>query len=535
MARFRPARASCFLCVQLVKRCQMVSYVTSLVAILLGSAGRTALAADWPNMGGNASRHGLTTELGPTAATPLWGTGRSSLIAWHPVTEGDRVFVVRQAKWPDQQPNDAFVVAMDLNNGAELWAKVLPYVAGDWTPWIAGARDGRVYASRSGNGASVSAKMYALDATDGHTLWTSVAMQDAGAYDGVVFAPDGDLIVPSFEDIWRINAEDGATVWHAARVGSVSGDCGGAIYGDALYVCDAAAGGHRMVRYDLNSGTRMYEGPVMPGFLTQNTPFVGPDGTVYMNRCQGNASVDFLYAYQDDGTQFLEKWHVPTIGGAAHEYGVGADGSVYVTVSGPRLARLNPATGATLQTTAVIAGFSSARMALDPSGTVFFSNGGFSGGRLYSYNADLSDRWNVPAQNINIGGPSLGAHGTLVVCGTVDVRAYRTSTVDVAEESEGDVLAPAPTGAITLLVVPNPCREFARIDFVNPSAGRLDFDLFDASGARVMTWSSNAGSGPGSTSWIPRRDDGAWLARGNYFLRASGEAGVASTRIVVTR
>jgi outer membrane protein assembly factor BamB len=74
---------------------------------------------------------------------------------------------------------------MDLDTGAELWVTNIPFNPNDWTTWVAGVKDGRVFASRSGNGASVSAKMYALDAATGLTLWISQDTTDAGAYDGV--------------------------------------------------------------------------------------------------------------------------------------------------------------------------------------------------------------------------------------------------------------------------------------------------------------------------------------------------------------
>ena len=48
--------------------------------------------------------------------------------------------------------DDAWVVAHDLNSGAELWAEAVPADTGDWTPWIGGARDGKVYVSGTNMG-----------------------------------------------------------------------------------------------------------------------------------------------------------------------------------------------------------------------------------------------------------------------------------------------------------------------------------------------------------------------------------------------
>ncbi|UCD74087.1 MAG: PQQ-like beta-propeller repeat protein [Phycisphaerales bacterium] len=400
-----------------------------------------AAADDWNNSGKNPGRNALSAEIGPESAEILWSGGRTSLIAWQPVIEGERVFMVRQSGWPSDEPGASPVVAMDLNTGEELWAEHIPFSDGDWTTWIAGVRDGKVYAGRSGNGASVSAKLYALDAADGHTLWISEDEIDAGAYDGVVFAPNGDLIIGSFMDIWRISAADGSTVWHSPRTGSVSGTCGAALHGDAVYVADAVYGGTEIVRYDLATGAEMYASDVMPGFTIQNTPMCGPDGTIYLSRTQKNPDVDYFYALEDDGTQITEKWHVPAAWTTTSEFGIGPDGSVYMMAPGYELVRLDPEDGTQLNTTGPLDGFSKPHMAIDADGKIFLSNGAFNTGRLYSYDADLTWRWDVPVTNINIGGPALGSHGTLVVCGvSTDVRAYRTEIPCPADVNDDNIV-----------------------------------------------------------------------------------------------
>src|ERR1043165_5515502 len=181
-----------------------------LLALLL--LGSSAQASDWTNSGGNAGRNGLTTEIGPASATQLWSGGQNSIIAWQPVIEGSRVFLVRQSSFPPETTGSP-VVCQDLDTGGQLWSANIPANSGDWTTWIAGVNGGRVYASRSGNGASVAAKLYCLDAATGGVLWFSTVNQDAGAYDGVVFAPNGDPVIASFHNIWRFDHTSGAVLW----------------------------------------------------------------------------------------------------------------------------------------------------------------------------------------------------------------------------------------------------------------------------------------------------------------------------------
>jgi len=404
--------------------------------LLLLAAASPALSQDWTNSGGNAQRNGLTSAFGPLTAQALWTSGPPSIIAWNPVVVGNRVFVVRQTGGaqlgapPAGAPNDAPVFALDLATGAQIWRRDIPYQTGEWTTWLLGHSNGRVYASRAGNGASASGRVHALDAATGATVWTSAAIITAGPYDGCVFADNGDLIVASFQSIWRIRATDGATVWTAARQGSVSGQCGAARFGDAVYVADSVPGGGQTIkRFHLATGAFQYQGPTMPGFLNQHQPMVGPDGSVYLNRASNSPGFDFFYAFTDTGSALVQRWAVPSAPGIAGEYACSADGNVYMTQPGEIVTRLDAQTGAVVNTYPVPLGTNgySPRFTVDGDGRVYLANGGFPNGALLAFDRDLTLRWQVAVPNVNNGGPAIAADGTLVVAGVGnDLRAYRT-------------------------------------------------------------------------------------------------------------
>ena len=390
-----------------------------------------AAAGDWTNNGGNAARNGLSDEVGPLAADPLWNGGRSSIIAWQPMVAGRRVFSVRQTGFPPSgEPNGSPVVCQDLDTGAELWFRHIPYVAGDWTTFLLGTSNGRVYAGRSGNGASVSQIFYALDQATGNTVWTSVEPIDAGPYDGICFASNGDLVIGNAASVRRVSAVDGSTVWETPRLCNVTSSCGIALSASAVYVAEPAPGGNWIKKLDLATGAVLYNTVVMPGFTSQNTPFVGPDNTVYLSRTQNNPSVDRFYAFSDDGASLALRWDVEAGWSTTSEFGCAPDGTVYMLDRDYKIRAYDSNTGDLLHVSvgAISSGSAAPHMAVDRSGKVYVSNGGFANGRLYAYNPDLSLRWSFAVQNINQGGPALGEDGTLVVTGIgTNIRAFRSS------------------------------------------------------------------------------------------------------------
>lgn len=414
----------------------MFRHSLSSCALLLSAS--LPLAQDWTNVGGGPARNGRSLLLGPTSAQVAWSNTQDfSIISWAPFAADGRVFTVREAGFP--QPggaaNDA-IVAYDLDSGAELWRETLPF-GGDtlteWIAWIGGARDGRVYVSRSSN--LQPQPMIALDASTGATLWVSEVSTEAWAHDGLVFAPNGDLVLGDRLRVVRIDASDGSTVWETPRLCPVSGSCGVALSGSKVYLDEPAPSvSNRLRVLDLATGVELYLGPDMDGFTNQNTPFVGPDGkTVFLARTQNDPGSDFLYAFDDTGSALVERWARPVRWTTSHEHGLAADGSIYTFLPNDEFVRLDPATGNVTASAGVLAPLGSnlsPKTAVGADGTVYVSNGWASSpasdGRLWAFSADLAtEHFQLQLDRPNAGGPALAGDGKLIVCDRTGVYAYQ--------------------------------------------------------------------------------------------------------------
>ena len=407
---------------------------------LLAAAG-AAQADNWfMCAGGNPARNGRSGQAGPTAPTILWQSGRPAIIAQEGVAEGNTLVVPR---WSDFG-SGGWIVGMNLTTGAELWAVQLPLTtAGSGNNRPTAIRDGRVYCTRSGN--DKVEYLYALDAATGQQLWRSADFITESYTESIAFTADGDVIAskwvttnPGTNELLRFRASDGTVMWRTPRSVPSSDGLGATVFGDRVYTWEQTPQGPQVTAFNATSGARLYStGSVSGGLVQQGLLMVGPDGTVYAPRFQNNAATDYFVAYTDTGSAFVEKWRKPMGYAPFGTYAIGADGSLYtydVTQTGSTanlvIRRRDPATGDETGASGVILCDwpPIPRMAADSAGTLYFSNGGFANGRLYSFNADLTERWSVAVPNINTSGPILGQDGTMVVCGIgTDIRAFRTA------------------------------------------------------------------------------------------------------------
>jgi outer membrane protein assembly factor BamB len=389
--------------------------------------------ADWPHLGGNSARNGLTSAVGPATPTLRWSGASESLISWTPIVEGNRVFNVRQtvAQNPFEGPGDSVIHAFDLATGAPLWTYDFPWVPGNWTTSIHGAKNGRVYAGRAEGGVTYNSAIHCLDAATGKLLWVSDCDACApGLYDGVVFTENGDLIAVAGFNIRRIDGDTGAVVWTAPYQFSISGSSGPALVGDSIYVHER--GPNNTIRvgcFDATTGAKRYSSVPLAVFFTQTEVFAGSNGMVFFPVVPRiSPETDRLYAYEDTGTGLELRWSAPcaAFGG---EHGATADGGVVFVNYEGFLEIRDQLTGklratSSVPVAAVPTFLTSPHIVVDGDGKIFFGNGGFPG-TVFSFDPDLTLRWSVEVPNLNAGGPVLAGDGTLLIAGVGnDFRAY---------------------------------------------------------------------------------------------------------------
>jgi outer membrane protein assembly factor BamB len=498
--------------------CMLKLLVTFLLLLLVGYVS----ADDWTvGVGGKPARHSLSSEYGPTGLNILWQGGLPAVIAQQAVIEGNIVVMPRIQNLNDVL-HGTVIVAHDLNSGDTLWTTDLPvdFPATDWRNRVSALRDGKVYATRSGN--TNASYMYALDATDGSIVWRSDSLVDESSTEGVSFADNGDLIVGNFTSIMRIDAMDGSTLWKTTRYSPTSGGSQAAVHGYTVYAWEASAYGPRISVYDINTGGYLYSSYAIGGGLVQQVaPFVGPDGKVYAPRTQNNPVTDSLVAFVDIDTALEKTWSVPIGYVPFASFGVGPDGSVYSYSTNNEVIRIDGAGNIINTSQQILLDYpAQPRMAIGVDGIVYVTNGGFSNGALYSFNPDLTLRWSTPVVNVNVGGPAIGGNGTLIVCGIgTDVRAYEGGTGLV----EHNTYLPQ---EIYFEVFPNPfsSRTDIRYRIADDGSGHNsqnpDLCIYDAGGRLVRNFSQLPAliGHQSSFEWDGRDHAGQLVPHGVYFI-----------------
>jgi outer membrane protein assembly factor BamB len=383
--------------------------------------GLSAQPTGWNNGGGDPGRTGFVDVTGPVENVLLWQVNAAGAFGSPAYIEGDRFVAMRFLSL-----TNAPVECRSLGNGSLLWSKEVTGNAGRSLP--IGFRDGQVYVMRLTE--SLTDSLFALDATNGERIWASPVTISNHITSSCNFAPNGDLFVEGWD--WgttqgrmrRISRTDGSQLWACTFQPVNIGASELTVRGDRGYLAESINGEAHITAIDLNTGQRLYAHPVndtQQGGGEQYCPLVVNEaGTIFYHKLGDNVS-----AFADDGTQFTLVWETP-IGGYApfSQMCLGADGSLYAPSNGQVL-RLDPATGAVLSTSSVIAQnpmLFQMRASAAANNMVYVTDGDDA---VHAFTPDLQPLWSDPVPNINTSGVSIAPNGLTVVSGAGVIKAYK--------------------------------------------------------------------------------------------------------------
>lgn len=510
------------------KQFMLIGATTLILAAAMFFAATNLQAQGWnTGPGGNALRNGLSEFHGPTEPTLLWSGGLHSVLAQQVVCDGDYLAMARMANLSDVLQGTK-IVMHNLQTGDTLWTTSLPvdFPATDWRSRVSAIHDGRVYCTRSGN--SNEAYLYALDVETGAILWKSADVIAEKTSEGLTFAPNGDPIVGSMWYLIRFDKESGQVVWRTERQ-SYEGGSSAIVSGDYVYTTINLTNMVGLAAFDLATGELLFTSePLAGGFVHQLGIFAGNDGTIFLPHCQNNQFTDSLFALTNDGNSFHLLWVTPTPYTPFATFGVGPDGSIY-TYNRTQIVRLDAQTGDRIDISKEIL-FDDAyspRMAIDANGIIYITNGGTANGMLYSFNADLTLRWELSAPYGSANGPALGKDGTLVIAGKgTELKAF------VGSEPIG--LFDSKISVPVLTASPNPATEIMTFTIDANGPGDNNLQIFDVNGKLIRQLTS-ADFNSHTIEWDLRYSDGHCVPTGVYICRYASTSLAGVVKCIVSK
>jgi outer membrane protein assembly factor BamB len=444
-----------------------------LLGALLGSTLLMSQATGWNNGGGDPARTGHVPVIGPTENVLLWQVNAAGAFGSPVYIEGDR-FVTMRFLGLAFSP----VECRSLNTGELLWSREVTGGMGRSLP--IGFRDGQVYVMRLTE--SLEDSLFALNAQTGDRIWASPATISNHITCSANFAPNGDLFVEGWS--WpqtqgymrRISRIDGSQLWECAFQPVSIGASEITVRGNTGYFVERIDGVTIITALDLTTGERLYSHPVndtQPGGGGENycALVIDQAGTIFYQKLGDNVS-----AFTDDGTQLSLLWETSIQGYAPFsQMCLGDDGTLYAPSNG-QVIRLDPLTGAILNTSPVLAQNPQLfqMRASSPANDVIYVTDGEE--QVHVFTPELELLWSDAVPNLNTSGVSIAPNGLVVVTGAGLIKAYKPTqiTTDLQE-----------TGIITHSVHPNPARDRLVIT-PDPADIGAPFALHDACGREVL-------------------------------------------------
>jgi PKD repeat protein len=396
-----------------------------ILIILLCVISSYANAQSWNALRGGNQRNNLSPQFGlKVTETPLWVVDDAAFTGFggNIYTFGDRFVITR---W-NLSIGKSIVECRNLHTGELLW------VSPDFGPTsklhVTAFNEDAVYVHDYDDNIMM---FHALDPENGHVKWSHPSFT-FGPQDSPIFDYDRNPVInTSLDDfnedaslIRSVDKDTGETLWVLQEFVVILPNRLKAAYGNTLYmVTGSAVDPKKLIAVDLRNGSILYYSDPIPGQGSQqSSPFIGPDGTIYVFRDGGD-----LFAFTDTGSGFEMKWqHTPQNVTTLMIPAVEVDGNI-IFVDNGQVKRLSHINGEILATSLVnnLPLWSSLLATRDS--MIHISNGG------NAYMALSYDLQNVLWTETNTGNntyalPNLSYNGTMIMAGNGTViKAFRNN------------------------------------------------------------------------------------------------------------
>ena len=369
-------------------------------------------AQNWPTVGGNNQRNGLTEMTAPNdISSPFWTVSSSSSVIGNSVyTYGNKFVNTRVVFSPSYIGK---VECRSLVDGSLLWEQ---QISDSSIMYSVGFNEFAVYAHDYKTDS-----LYALSTVDGSVLWVTSEYMFGGK-SGILFACNGDPIILGR----RLDKFTGQTIWQYNYIAPVGPDAGYAMFGDTYYHWKGGITSPKTVfALDAETGDFKYETVSLPGDGDQEIPLtIGSDGTIYIARDGG-----LLYALEDNGSGINIKWTYTPLTSITGSLASDLNGNIYL-VDGSKIRKLNAEDGSVIDSSQVTltAGFLN-KITVDAEGKVIVCNSEAGGGKYYCFSSDLQTLiWELTVPYNYYCGASLGKEGVMVIAGAgTQIKAYKSN------------------------------------------------------------------------------------------------------------
>jgi len=388
-----------------MKQLLTISFFTISISLI-------SFAQNWPTVGGNNQRNGLTEMTAPNdVSSPFWTVSSSSSVIGNSVyTYGNKFVNTRVVFSPNYTGK---VECRSLVDGSLLWDQ---QISDSSIMYSVGFNEFAVYAHDYKTDS-----LYAFNPEDGSVLWVTSEYMFGGK-SGILFACNGDPIVMGR----RLDKFTGQTIWQYNYIVPVGPDAGYAMYGDTYYHWKGGITSPKTVfALDAETGNFKYETVSLPGDGDQEIPLtIGSDGTIYIARDGG-----LLYALEDNGSAINIKWTYTPISSIMGYLASDLYSNVYL-IDGNKVRKLNAIDGSVIDSSQITltAGFLN-KITVDAEGKVIVCNSEAGGGKYYCFSSNLQTLiWELAVPYNYYCGASLGKEGVMVIAGAGTlINAYKSN------------------------------------------------------------------------------------------------------------